>query len=228
MRVEGWVPDGTGQLVETEMRMEEVHHNSDYLASGGVTSKGNYGRNDLVAERKYELNFAEEKEASMTMNGWERGLGAHVEEEGHHVQDSLSEALRQGKGSYTVAVALDGSEERHCDTRRDNGIEIQIVVEEDTVGSNAVDIDDVEDDVRDYGAVDCNDSLVPNVDKEQLEGHFVLPKQHAPHLLHQDTFPWVGGYASNAYLSSAEPGPQTDAVNERSTRSSVTSGGWRL
>lgn len=228
MRVAGWVPGGTGQMVETEKRMEEVRRNSDYLASGGVILKGSYERNDLVAERQYELNFAEEKEASMRMNVWERGWEGHVEEEGHHVQRNLSEELRQGRGSYTVDVARDASEELHCDNRRDNGIEIQIVVEEDTVGSNAVDTDDVEDDERDYEAVGCNDSLVPNVDKEQLEDHSVLPKQHAPHLLHQDTFPWVGEYASNAYLSLAEPGHQTDAVNERSKRSSVISDVWKL
>jgi len=43
--------------------MEAVHRNSEYLASDDVTWKGNYERNDLVAEQECELNCAEEKVA---------------------------------------------------------------------------------------------------------------------------------------------------------------------
>ena len=150
-----------------------------------------------------------------------------MEEEAHHAKRSLLEELRPEKGSCRVAAVLD-AEELHCDTRRDNGIEIQIAGEEDTVDSNAVDIDDVEDDERGYEAVDCNDSRVRNVDKEQLEDRSVLPKQHAPRLLHRDTFPLVGGCASSVYLSLAAPAHQTDAVNERSMRSGVISDVSRL
>jgi hypothetical protein len=204
-----------------------VRRNSEYLASGGVILKGNYERNGLVAEQEYELSFAEVKEALTTMNEWEQGWEGHVEEEAHHAKRSLLEELRREKGSCSVAAVLDAAE-LHCDSRRDNGIEIQIVEQEDTVDSNAVDTDDVEDDERGYGAVDYNDSRVRNVDKEQLEDRSVLPKQHAPRLLRRDTFPLVGGYASNAYLSLAEPAHQTDAVNERSMRSGVISDVSRL
>jgi len=46
-----------------DKRMEAARRKSEYLVSDDVTWKGSYGRNDLVAERKCEPNFAEEKVA---------------------------------------------------------------------------------------------------------------------------------------------------------------------
>jgi len=63
MMDEGSAPGGMGHLAEMDKRMEAVRRNSEYLASDDVTWKGNYERNDLVAERQCEPNFAEEKAA---------------------------------------------------------------------------------------------------------------------------------------------------------------------
>lgn len=126
-----------------------------------------------------------------------------------------------------MAAGLDGVEPR-CDTRRDSVIARLIAGEEDMVDSNVVDIDDGADGGRGCEVVDCNDLQVPSVDMAQLEVHSELPGQHAPRSLHRGTFPSGGGCASNACLSWAVPGLQTDAATERSKRSGVISDGSTL
>jgi hypothetical protein len=46
-----------------DKRKEAARRNSEYSVSDDGTWKGNCERNDLVAERKCEPNFAEEKVA---------------------------------------------------------------------------------------------------------------------------------------------------------------------
>ena len=87
-----------------------------------------------------------------------------------------------------VAAALDVTAELRYDSHKDNETARRIEAEEDMVDSNVVDIDDEADGERGYEAVDCSDSPVPNVDMVQLEDHSERLKQHAPRLLHRDTF----------------------------------------
>ena len=114
---------------------------------------------------------------------------------------SLWEGWPQERGNYMGVAALDVKAGLHCDSRRDNETAKLIAVGEDRVDSNVVDIEDEEDGERGCEVVDCNDSQEPNVDMGQPEDHSELPRRHAPRSLHQDTFPWGDGHASNAYLS---------------------------
>jgi hypothetical protein len=98
-------------------------------------------------------------------------------------------------------AALDVEAGLHCDSRRDNETAKLIAVGEDRVDSNVVDIEDEVDGERGCEVVDYNDSQGRNVDMGQPEDHSELPRRHAPRSLHQDTFPWGDGHASNAYLS---------------------------
>lgn len=88
---------------------------------------------------------------------------------------------------------------------------------------NVAGTDGGEDDVRDCEAADYSDWQVQNVDTEQHEHLAAQQAQHAPHLLHQGTFPLADVCASNADPRWAERALQTDVATERSTRSSVIS-----
>ena len=95
-----------------------------------------------------------------------------------------------------AVVDLDEDGEHRGDNHRDSVI-VEPAAREDKVDSNVVDRNDVEDGERDYGVVDCNDSLVRNVDKEQLEVLVEPRGPHVPRSWHQDTSPLGDEYVSN-------------------------------
>jgi hypothetical protein len=103
----------------------------------------------------------------------------------------------------------------------------QIEREEDMVDTNVVDTDDEEDDEHDYGAVDCNDWQVQNVDTGLHADLAEQRVQHALHSLRRGTSPLAGEYVSNAHQKLVAQDHQIDVATGHSKKSDVISDGLK-